>query len=75
MGKKWAKKLTIQRFPERIKCPYCPEDADDFPSNLALARHVLTEHNWNKDFLKGFEVVEVVGSVMIVKEEVEKEDG
>lgn len=42
----------------------CPET---FPSNLSLCRHVLREHNWNKDFLKGFEIVKTHGSVMIVK--------
>lgn|SRR4030042_101760 len=44
----WRKKLSIVKFPERIPCPYCPIDAPTFPSNLALARHVLTAHNWDK---------------------------
>lgn len=65
MSKKWIKKLNLFRFPAPVTCPYCPEK---FPSNVALCRHVLSAHNWNKDFLKGFEIVETHGAVMIVKE-------
>lgn len=43
---KYAKKLNIVIFPERVKCPYCPED---FKSNVSLCRHVLGQHNWNKE--------------------------
>lgn len=66
-GNKWQKTLNIVRFDPRVPCPFCPEDARDFPSNLSLCRHVLHEHNWNKDFLKGFEIVETDGAVMIVE--------
>ena len=62
---KWQKQLNVVKFKDRVVCPYCPET---FPSNVSLCRHVLSEHNWNKDFLKGFEIVETIGSVMIVKE-------
>jgi hypothetical protein len=64
---KWRKKLNVVKFKERVPCPYCPPDSPDFPSNLALCRHVLREHNWNNDFLKDFEVVETYGSVLIAK--------
>lgn len=64
---KWVKKLNVARFKERVPCPYCPPDSETFASNLSLSRHVLKKHNWNKDFLKGFEVIETHGSVMIVK--------
>lgn len=52
-------------FSEAVPCPYCMEK---FKSNVSLCRHVLSQHNWNKDFLKGFEIVETHGSVMFVKE-------
>jgi uncharacterized Zn-finger protein len=45
---KWEKKLDIVKYPERVPCPYCPANAPTFPSNLSLARHVLTHHNWDK---------------------------
>jgi uncharacterized C2H2 Zn-finger protein len=45
---KWQKKLNIFHFIERVPCPYCPPDSRTFPTNLSLARHVLQEHNWNK---------------------------
>lgn len=62
---KWAKKTNTVKFDPRIPCPWYPAD---FPTNLSLCRHVLHKHNWNKDFLKGFEILETHGSVMIVKE-------
>jgi len=61
---KWEKRLNLVRFIERVMCPYCPRD---FPSNVSLCRHVLHDHNWNKDFLKGFEVIETHGAVMIAR--------
>jgi len=64
---KWQKKLNIVHFKERVPCPFCPEGSETYPSNLSLCRHVLKEHNWNKDFLKGFEILETHGAVMIVK--------
>lgn len=65
---KWQKKLNIFVFKEKVPCPYCPKGSEGFNSNIQLCRHVLAQHNWNKDFLKGFEIVETHGSVMIVKE-------
>lgn len=61
---KWQKKLNIAIFPEPVRCPYCDEA---FKSNVMLCRHVLSKHNWNEDFLKGFEVLETHGAVMIVQ--------
>jgi len=69
---KWRKKLNFFPFKEKVPCPYCPEF---FSSNILLCRHVLCQHNWNRDFLKGFEIVETHGSVMIVKEVRENEEG
>lgn len=69
MTNKWKKRLNVIQFKERIPCPYCEKT---FPSNVSLCRHVLRSHNWNKDFLKGFEVVETHGAVMIVKRIEEK---
>jgi len=64
MPDKWQKKLNLAQFKEKVPCPYCPET---FPSNVTLCRHVLRKHNWNEDFLKGFEVLETHGAVMIVQ--------
>lgn len=60
----WRKKLNLYKFSELVPCPYC---AELFHSNVSLSRHVLSKHNWNDDFLKGFEVIETHGSVMIVR--------
>ena len=65
MSPQWKKKLNVVHFTEYVPCPYCSELCG---SNLALARHVLREHNWNKDFLKDFEIVEQNGWVMILKQ-------
>lgn len=67
MSNKWKKQLNLYHFQERVPCPYCPPDAPTHPSNVSLCRHVLHEHNWNQDFLKGFEIVETHGSYMIAK--------
>lgn len=61
---KWTKKLNVIKFRPAVVCPYCPET---FPTNLALCRHVLRKHNWNEDFLKGFEIMETHGAVMVVR--------
>jgi len=61
---KWTKKLNIVKFNEQVICPFCP---DTFPTNLSLCRHVLNKHNWNEDFLKGFEIIEVHSGWMIAK--------
>jgi len=45
---KRLKKLDIYHFIERVPCPYCPLNSRTYPTNLSLARHVLQEHNWNK---------------------------
>jgi uncharacterized Zn-finger protein len=61
------KKLNIVHFKERVSCPYCPET---FPTNLSLCRHVLKEHNWNRDYkdiLEEYEIIETHGGVAIAK--------
>jgi len=45
---KWKKKVNVFHFIERVPCPYCPPESRMFPTNLSLARHILTEHNWDK---------------------------
>lgn len=41
----YQKKRRLQHFPDKgLECPYCPENLG---SNLMLARHVLTIHNFS----------------------------
>lgn len=48
MVNKWQKKLKSIRFKNPVPCPYnCGEN---FNTSLSLCRHVLSKHNWNKDY-------------------------
>jgi len=64
----WQKKLHSIRFPKPVPCPYCPLGTEPYKTSLTLIRHVLNNHNWNKQFLEGFEIVKDTEEIMVLKE-------
>lgn len=69
---KWSKGHNLVQFPERIPCPYCSKDClVTYPSNLALCRHALREHNWNKEGQKILDgVVEIYNALRLRQKKV-----
>jgi hypothetical protein len=43
----WKKQLVSVRFDDSVPCPYCRELQT---TSLLLCRHVLSKHNWNKNY-------------------------
>jgi uncharacterized Zn-finger protein len=43
----WRKKRILTKFDSPVPCPYC---GDPQNTSLQLCQHVLTHHNWNKNY-------------------------